>query len=49
MFSKACMYAIQATVLMASRHEQGPRWTLGMIVEQTGAPEAFMTDRKSVV
>ncbi len=42
MFSKACMYAIRATVLMASHQEQGQRWTLGMIAAETGAPEAFM-------
>lgn len=42
MFSKACMYAIRATVLMASRHETTKRWTLGMITAETGAPEAFM-------
>jgi len=42
MFSKACMYAIRATVLMASHHERGQRWTLGMIAGETGAPEAFM-------
>ena len=42
MFSKACMYAIRATVLMASRHETMQRWTLGMIAAETGAPEAFM-------
>ncbi len=42
MFSKACMYAIRATVLMASHQAHGHRWTLGMIAEETGAPEAFM-------
>ena len=42
MFSKACMYAIRASVLMASRQEIKQRWTLGMIARDTGAPEAFM-------
>ncbi len=36
------MYAIRATVLMASRPEKKQRWTLGMITHDTGAPEAFM-------
>lgn len=42
MFSKACMYAIRATVLLASDEAKGVRWTLSAIVEETGAPEAFM-------
>lgn len=42
MFSKACMYAIRAAVLMASDQGTQKRWTLGMIVDETGAPEAFM-------
>jgi Rrf2 family protein len=39
MFSKACMYAIRALVLMASSRV---RWSLRRIVAETGAPEAFM-------
>lgn len=42
MFSKACMYAIRALVLMASTPNSTARWTLGRIVSGTGAPEAFM-------
>ena len=42
MFSKACMYAIRATVLMASGRDRNARWTLGEIAEETGSPEAFM-------
>lgn len=42
MFSKACMYAIRATVLIASHQTEGERWTLHRIVHETGAPEAFM-------
>lgn len=42
MFSKACMYAIRASVLIASHEAEGGRWTLRMIVDETGAPEAFM-------
>jgi len=42
MFSKACMYAIRALVLMASTPNSTLRWTLGRIVSGTGAPEAFM-------
>lgn len=42
MFSKGCMYAIRATVLMASHNKADKRWTLNAIVEETGAPEAFM-------
>lgn len=40
MFSKACMYAIRAVVLVAS--DQHKRWSLGAITEGTGAPQAFM-------
>lgn len=42
MFSKACMYAIRALVLMASSPNSTARWTLGRVVSGTGAPEAFM-------
>lgn len=40
MFSKACMYAIRAVVLVAS--DRSKRWSLGAITDGTGAPEAFM-------
>ncbi len=36
------MYAIRATVLIASHQAEGGRWTLNRIVDETGAPEAFM-------
>lgn len=42
MFSKACMYAIRAMVLIASSGKDDPRWTLVRIARETGAPEAFM-------
>lgn len=42
MFSKACMYAIRATVLIASHGAGDRRWTLSAIVAGTGAPVAFM-------
>lgn len=42
MFSKACMYAIRAVVLLASHADAPARWTLPVIVKRTGAPEAFM-------
>lgn len=42
MFSKACMYAIRAMALMATSGRNDPRWTLGRIAKETGAPEAFM-------
>ena len=42
MFSKACMYAIRAVVLMATTHGHSGRWTLTDVARRTGAPEAFM-------
>ncbi len=42
MFSKACMYAIRAMVLIASNSSKGERVSLSMIVAETGAPSAFM-------
>lgn len=42
MFSKACMYAIRAVVLMATSHDRSARWPLALVAERTGAPEAFM-------
>ncbi|MCB9183678.1 MAG: Rrf2 family transcriptional regulator [Flavobacteriales bacterium] len=42
MFSKACMYAIRAVVLMASDNGPGTRWNLERIVQGTDAPPSFM-------
>ncbi len=42
MFSKACMYAIRATVLLCSEENAAVRWPLARIARETGAPEAFM-------
>ena len=42
MFSKACMYAIRAVVVIASANEQGTYIPLTKISALTGAPSAFM-------
>jgi Rrf2 family iron-sulfur cluster assembly transcriptional regulator len=41
MFSKACQYAIRATVLIAMEGRQGRRMSLVEIAERTGSPKAF--------
>lgn len=42
MFSKACMYAIRAVVLMASDSRSSTRWNLERIIQGTDAPPSFM-------
>lgn len=42
MFSKACMYAIRAVVVIASTNQRGGYVPLTKVSEQTGAPSAFM-------
>lgn len=42
MFSKACMYAIRATVLLCTEEDASVHWPLARIAKGTGAPEAFM-------
>lgn len=41
MFSKACQYAIRATVLIAMESRNGRRMSLVEIAERTGSPQAF--------
>jgi Rrf2 family protein len=41
MFSKACEYAIRATIFIASESEQGRRCSLKDIAKEIGSPEAF--------
>lgn len=41
MFSKACQYAIRATVLIAMESRNGRRMSLVQIAERTGSPQAF--------
>ncbi len=41
MFSKACQYAIRATVLIAMEGRNGRRMSLVEIAERTGSPQAF--------
>lgn len=41
MFSKACEYAIRATVFIASESEKGKRASLKEIAREIGSPEAF--------
>lgn len=42
MFSKACMYAIRAVVVIASSSKRGTYTPLSKITSLTGAPSAFM-------
>ncbi|MCC7501729.1 MAG: Rrf2 family transcriptional regulator [Flavobacteriales bacterium] len=41
MFSKACEYAIRATILIAKASEEGYRLNVKAIAAQTDSPEAF--------
>lgn len=41
MFSKACEYAIRATIFIASESEQGRRASLKDIAREINSPEAF--------
>lgn len=41
MFSKACQYAIRATILIAMEGRNGRRMSLVEIAERTGSPQAF--------
>ncbi|MFD2519225.1 RrF2 family transcriptional regulator [Salinimicrobium flavum] len=41
MFSKACEYAIRATIFIASESEKGNRSSLKDISREIGSPEAF--------
>ena len=41
MFSKACEYAIRATILIAMEGRKGRRMSLVEIADRTGSPKAF--------